>query len=112
MRRQSMHRHLLVVSLSALAFFCGARQTNVQTNPANDRDRGAASYRLNVSVDEVSLTFHAADAHGLPVNDLKLSELKVLDNEKQPRRIIAFNSLQDFPIRAGILIDTSESIEE
>ena len=72
----------------------------------------AASYRFGVSVDEVSLTFHAADAHGLPVNDLKLDELKLLDNGKPPVRIVAFESLRDFPIRAGILMDTSESMAE
>jgi VWFA-related protein len=63
-------------------------------------------------VDEVSLTFHAADAHGLPVNDLKLDELSVLDNGRSPRRIVAFHSLQDFPIRAGLLMDTSRSMQE
>jgi hypothetical protein len=46
-------------------------------------------------VDEVSLTFHAADAHGLPVNDLKLDELRVLDNGRSPRRIVAFHSLRE-----------------
>jgi VWFA-related protein len=72
----------------------------------------AESYRLKVAVDEVSLTFHAADAHGLPVNDLKLDELILLDNGKPPRRIIGFHPLQDLSLRAGILIDTSESMQE
>ena len=105
-----MHRPLVVVILSALAFFCWARQADAQINPVSNQN--SSSYKLSVTVDEVTLTFHAADAHGLPVNDLKLSELKVLDNEKPPRRILAFDSLQDFPIRAGILIDTSESMNE
>jgi Ca-activated chloride channel homolog len=71
----------------------------------------ATPYILNVSVDEVSLSFHAADVHGLPVNDLKLNELSLLDNGEPPRRVVAFGSLRDFPIRAGILMDTSESME-
>jgi Ca-activated chloride channel family protein len=70
------------------------------------------SFGLTVSVDEVSLTFHAADAHGLPVNDLKLSELSVLDNGRPPGRVLAFEALRDFPVRAGILMDTSTSMEE
>ncbi len=67
-------------------------------------------YRLNVSVDEVILTFHAADAHGLPVNDLKLSDLTLLDNGAPPAAILDFQLEQNFPIRAGILIDTSGSM--
>jgi Ca-activated chloride channel homolog len=72
----------------------------------------AAPYSLGVSVDEVDLTFHAEDAHGLPINDLKLDELKLLDNGKPPGRIVAFGPLRDFPIRAGILMDTSVSVSE
>jgi hypothetical protein len=69
-------------------------------------------YSLSVFVDEVSLTFHAADAHGLSINDLKLDELSLLDNGKPPHRILAFQSLQDLPIRAGILVDTSQSMAQ
>jgi Ca-activated chloride channel family protein len=72
--------------------------------------QSAAPYGLRVSVDEVSLSFHAADVHGLPVNDLKLDELSLLDNGKPPRKIVAFGSLRDFPIRGGILMDTSVSV--
>jgi VWFA-related protein len=70
-----------------------------------------ATLKLSVSVEEVSLTFHAADAHGLPVNDLKLDELSILDDGKAPRKILAFGPLRDLPIHAGILMDTSESME-
>jgi Ca-activated chloride channel family protein len=72
--------------------------------------QSADIYHLNVAVDEVSLTFHAADVHGLPVNDLKLDELRLLDNGKPPRGILSFQSEQNFPIRAGILMDTSKSM--
>ena len=58
----------------------------------------------------MGVTFHAADLHGLPINDLKLDEMKLLDNDATPRKILAFYSMQDFPIRAGILMDTSESM--
>lgn len=72
----------------------------------------ATPYSLRVSVDEVDLTFHAIDGHGLPVNDLKLGEMKLLDNGRPPNRIMAFQTLRDFPIRAGILMDTSVSVGE
>jgi Ca-activated chloride channel family protein len=69
-----------------------------------------APYRLTLSTDEVILTFHAADAHGLPVNDLQLSDLTLLDNGVPPAKILDFQLQQNFPIRAGILIDTSSSM--
>src|SRR5580704_1049789 len=84
-----------------------ARQLGAQTGGASN----TGPYSLTIAVDEVSLTFHAADAHGLPVNDLKLDELTLLDNGKPPHRILAFQSLENFPIRAGILMDTSQSME-
>jgi Ca-activated chloride channel homolog len=96
---------LLPLMLVACAYRVGSQTEGVAT-------QSETVYGLRVAVDEVSLTFHAADAHGLPVNDLKLDELSLLDNGKPPRRILTFQSLRDFPIRAGILMDTSESMAE
>ena len=75
-------------------------------------DHNAGSYRLKVAVDEVSVTFHVADAHGLPISDLKLDEVRLLDNGKPPRKVLRFQYLKDFPIRAAILMDTSGSMLE
>jgi len=68
------------------------------------------SYTLNVAVDEVSLTFHAADFHGIPMDDLKLDDLRILDNGKRPRQIVSFEAHQNLPVRFGILMDTSRSM--
>jgi Ca-activated chloride channel family protein len=105
---RKFREHSIFCGLVVLALFGVARRIDSQTNAARAE---SAPYSLSVSVDEVSLTFHAADAHGLPVNDLKLDELSILDNDKSPGRVLAFGSLRDFPIRAGILMDTSESME-
>jgi Ca-activated chloride channel family protein len=105
MRQPSVTRGLFVV-----IFFACVRCIDSQTNPAPAQS--APTYGLNIAVDEVSLTFHAVDSNGLPINDLKLGELSLLDNGRPPRRILSFQLLQDFPIRAGILMDTSESMEE
>jgi Ca-activated chloride channel homolog len=70
------------------------------------------SYPMRVSVDEVVLTFHAADTQGLPIDDLKRSELDLFDNGKPPRRILIFDLLKNAPIRAGILLDTSSSMDQ
>lgn len=69
------------------------------------------SFRLKLPVNEVVLTFHAADPQGAPVTDLKPNEVTILDNGSPPRRIIAFDPLLDRPIRAGILLDTSDSMQ-
>jgi Ca-activated chloride channel homolog len=99
--------HSWILCAPLLGICANANHTEAQT-----KAQRLPSYSFTVSVDEVSLTFHAADAHGLPVNDLKLGELSVLDNGRSPRRIVAFHSLRDFPIRAGILMDTSQSMQE
>ena len=70
----------------------------------------AKPYTLSVAVDEVSLTFHAADFHGIPIDDLQLNELRILDNGKPPRQIVSFEAHQNLPVRFGVLMDTSRSM--
>jgi VWFA-related protein len=106
---RGVHQPGILCSLLILTLFTYARRTDSQTTI--DLQSGQ-SYGLSVSVDEVLLIFHAADAHGQPINDLKLEELSLSDNGKPPRKILSFQSLQDLPIRTGILIDTSESMQQ
>lgn len=65
---------------------------------------------LTISADEVNLTFHADDAHGIPVNDLRLDEITIRDRGKPPARVLAFYPMTDEPIRAALLLDTSQSM--
>ena len=104
----SMETAALVRSLLAFACLSAAMAAHAQTEPSQAQQ---SSFTMAVPVDEVGLTFHAADAHGLPINDLKLDELTLLDNGKPPHRILDFYLLQDHPIRAAILIDTSQSMQ-
>lgn len=103
-----MFPSVLLTGLLALPCFTATRPALAQ---ADAPWRQQPSFTMGVPVDEVGLTFHAADAHGLPINDLKLDELALLDNGKPPHRILDFYLLQDHPIRAAILIDTSSSME-
>jgi Ca-activated chloride channel homolog len=98
-----------ICRLLALTLFADAHRTSSQTSTAAVQSLPPSTF--NVSVDEVSLTFHAADQQGLPVTDLKPSDLIIYDNYRLPRKILAFQSLRDAPIRAGILLDTSVSME-
>ena len=100
----------LIAALILLALFAWERHAESQANTG--AAQSGAPYSLRISVDEVSLTIHATDAHGLPINDLRSSEISVLDNGKPPRKILSLQSLQKAPVRGGFLVDVSESMEE
>lgn len=90
-----------------MVLFVGAATSAAQI-PSDPGSQGG--FRLQLPVDEVVVTFHAEDAQGLPVNDLKQGEVKLLDNGTAPRRIVAFDGVADRALHAGILLDTSESM--
>ena len=85
---------------------------NTCAQNASSTDRSQPDYKLRLAVDEVVLTFHAVDNHGLPIGDLKPAEVRLLDDGSPPHRIISFDSIVDRPIRAAILLDTSESMQQ
>jgi VWFA-related protein len=95
---------MILAALSALSVAI-PQTANRPTVPADP-------YTLNVAVDEVSLTFHVADFHGIPMDDLKLDDLRILDNGKRPRQIVTFEAHQNLPVRFGLLMDTSRSMLE
>ena len=67
-------------------------------------------FSLSVTVNEVTLEFHASDGRGLPLNDLKLADLHILDNGLPPARVSQFQILRDVPLRVAFLFDTSNSM--
>jgi Ca-activated chloride channel homolog len=83
----------------------GAAQTPPVSSP-----QGTVPYTLSVSVNEVEITFHAADGHNLPVFDLRPDEVDVFDNDHGPGQIISMRELNGRPIHAGFIIDTSGSV--
>ncbi|HTD95378.1 MAG TPA: VWA domain-containing protein [Edaphobacter sp.] len=68
------------------------------------------AYTIPVSVYEVNLIFSASDFEGIPIEDLTLSDLRLLDNGKQQRQILKFEHRTGLPLRAGIVVDTSRSM--
>jgi Ca-activated chloride channel family protein len=98
-------RRLLLASALFLPSLAALSQGGTNTPP----DPG--DYHLRIPVDEVVLTFFASDPHGLPVNDLKLSELQIRDNGQPPRKVLAFDALDHSALHAGFLLDTSPSVE-
>ncbi|HTV81674.1 MAG TPA: VWA domain-containing protein [Acidobacteriaceae bacterium] len=84
----------------------------VMTRPSMAQSSVAGSGPLfTVAVNEVSLTFHAYDAAGQCVNNLTPSDLTIYDNLEPPRKILVLKLLRDQPVHAGILLDTSESMQ-
>jgi Ca-activated chloride channel family protein len=83
----------------------GAAQTPPVSSP-----QGTGPYTLSVSVNEVEITFHAADAHNLPVFDLRPDEVDVFDNYHGPGQIISMRELNGRSIHAGFIVDTSGSV--
>jgi VWFA-related protein len=67
---------------------------------------------MQVSVDEVRLTFRAVDKSGRPVIDLKLADLDLFDNETGPGAIVALQMLKQRPLRVGFLLDASGSVSD
>jgi Ca-activated chloride channel homolog len=108
MCRARIPLRLWVAVLAALAF--GGTGASAQDKQEPFTDAETVSLRMNVN--EVVVTFNAIDANGLPLHDLKAEEFRIRDNGFAPKRIVAFDELLNRPIRAGMLLDTSESMRE
>jgi len=69
------------------------------------------SWTIRKVVDEVAL-FFAVSSHGHMVNDLVLSDIQIHDNDKPPEKILQFAPQSKLPLRVGLLVDTSGSVQE
>jgi VWFA-related protein len=87
-------------------------QTQVVSGQSHDSSKQEAPYHLRVTVEEVDVTFHASDAHGHPVDDLKLEEIDLFDNGRGPGKILALQQLRKGNTRLALLVDTSGSVAE
>ena len=100
-------RNMIGVAYAVLSIWAADTKGTAQ-NPSAPKVE--APYEMHLSVDEVSILFHATDAHGLAISDLKAEELDLLDEEKGPGRILALQPLSDRPLSVGFLIDVSGSV--
>jgi len=71
----------------------------------------AGTWTLRKRVDEVALFFNVSK-HGHTMNDLKTSDVRVLDNDKPPEKVLAFVPQSKLPLRLALLVDTSGSVRE
>jgi Ca-activated chloride channel homolog len=73
--------------------------------------RAGALFTIQKIVDETAL-FFAVSSHGHMVSDLQLSNIQIRDDKKPPEKIYEFIPQSKLPLRLGLLIDTSGSIQD
>jgi len=78
-------------------------------HPSANRNR-YAGFTLHASTDEVAIFFSATD-HGKPVTNLGRGDVDVRDKGDRPAAVTGFRSQAELPLRIGLVIDTSGSIE-
>lgn len=67
-------------------------------------------FTIRKAVDETAL-FFAVSQHGHMVDDLSVSDIHIQDDHKAPERILQFIPQSKLPLRLGLLIDISDSVE-
>lgn len=67
-------------------------------------------FTIRQAVDETAL-FFAVSERGKMVNDLSASDIRIRDGSKAPERILQFLPQSKLPLRLGVLVDTSGSVE-
>jgi Ca-activated chloride channel family protein len=85
----------------------GADAVSAEQAPGDDIE---SLYRIGVEVDLVNLIFTATDKRGHFIKDLKQDDVRLLDDDKPPEQVVAFESETGLPLRVGLLIDASNSI--
>jgi VWFA-related protein len=73
--------------------------------------RGASGvWKIRDSVDEVAVFFSVTSGSKL-VNDLEAGDLRVRDDDKPPAKILQFTPQSKLPLRLGLLLDVSGSLQ-
>jgi Ca-activated chloride channel family protein len=67
-------------------------------------------WTIRKAVDEVAV-FFGVSSGGRAVTDLDLSDIKVRDDNKPPEKVLQFTPQSRLPLRLGVLIDTSGSVQ-
>jgi Ca-activated chloride channel family protein len=78
-------------------------------NLAPEAPEMAAEWSIKKQVNEVNVFFVAAEGKQL-VGDLSSNDITVRDDNKAPAAILGFHTERDLPLRVGLLIDTSDSL--
>lgn len=72
--------------------------------------RAGQAFTIRKVVDETAL-FFAVSSHGKMVSDLDLADIQLKDDGKPPQKVVLFVPQSKLPLRLGLLIDTSGSVQ-
>jgi len=67
---------------------------------------------IRATTNEVNVVFTVTDKHGKRITDLKLSDFRVVDDNKPPEEIRSFHAETNLPLQVGLLIDASNSVRD
>ncbi len=71
----------------------------------------ANAWTIRKSVDQVTMFFSVSN-HGHMVNDLQQADIRVLDDNKPPEKVVEFAPQSKLPLRLALLVDTSGSVHD
>lgn len=71
---------------------------------------GSAQFTIRKVVDEVAV-FFGVSSGGHPVSGLTLTNISVTDDNRPPEKLLQFSPQSKLPLRLGLLIDTSGSVQ-
>lgn len=71
----------------------------------------AGAWTIRTNVDQVTM-FFSVSSHGHMVNDLQQSDIRILDDNKPPEKVVQFAPQSKLPLRLALLIDTSGSVHD
>ena len=78
--------------------------------PEPHPEAAANLFTIRQSVDETAL-FFSVSHRGRLVNNLGPSDIHIFDNNKPPAKILEFTPQSKLPLRLGLLIDISDSVQ-
>jgi len=67
---------------------------------------------IRATTNEVNVVFTVTDKHGKRITDLKLTDFRVVDDNKPPEEIRSFHAETNLPLQVGLLIDASNSVRD
>jgi VWFA-related protein len=102
----------LALSVLILRIAYGQECLSCSSFPSSaDLAKAGDFWVIKKQVNEVNLWF-TASIHGKFIADLSKDDITIRDEGEIPSAIVAFHSQHDLPLRAGLLVDTSGSVQD
>lgn len=87
-----------------------SEKLEVRSSSAFMPDPEPTSWVIHKTVEETEL-FFSVSSHGHMISDLDLANIQLRDNDRPPDKVVRFLPQSKLPLRLGLLIDTSGSVQ-